>query len=141
MVVDLDEIRIKVSAPKRVQQPHIHRHITRSPSQVAENDEELSPVAVELLETNAGIEQSWETQLRERLLELDPVTGEAIFDSYKQEKDSYALKLEALVKDHQESEDLDYLIDELDFTHQQKLQDIFGPYFEDLRDLQGALAQ
>jgi len=64
------------------------------------------------------------------------VAGEEIFQLYKQEKDAYARQLEMVVKTHQESEDLDYLIDDLDADHQQKLQDIFGPYFEDLRDLQ-----
>lgn len=140
-MVDLDEIRVKVSAPKRAPRPSTHRHITRTPSQVEDAHASISPAAEELVETNASIEQGWENQLKARLMELDPATGEQIFESYKQEKDNYALKLEAVVRDHQESADLDYLIDELDLTHQQRLQDIFGPYFEDLRDLQGSVGQ
>lgn len=136
VVVDLDEIRVKVSAPKRVQRPHTHR----TPSQVDQN-EKSSSVAQDLMEKNLVIEEDWEKALKARLLDLDPVAGEEIFQLYKQEKDAYARQLEMVVKTHQESEDLDYLIDDLDADHQQKLQDIFGPYFEDLRDLQLSIIQ
>lgn len=139
IVVDLDEIRVKVSAPQRHERPHVHR----IPSNVIpQSDEEaISEVASNMMEKNMVIEEEWEGSLRERLLELDPVAGEEIFQIYKKEKDTYAQKLEYLVRNHQESEDLDFLIDGLDFEHQQRLQDIFGPYFEDLQDLQLSINQ
>lgn len=139
-VVSLDEIQVKLAAPERENKVLSHRHINRAPTPV-EGRENLSQVAQSIIETNTSIEQGWESQLRVRLLELDPVAGNEIFTKYQKEKDSYALKIESLVKDHQESSDLEHLIDELDLAHQQRLQDIFGPYFEDLRDLQSAVQQ
>ena len=141
-VVNLDEIRVKVSAPRREHVPVTHRHVTRAPSRIEEETEdEVAEVAEKLIETNTNIEDNWEKQLERRLLELDPVAGKEIFDNYQEEKAGYALRLENLVKAHQESGDLEFLIDELDLAHQQKLQDIFGPYFEELRDLQVPVAQ
>jgi hypothetical protein len=141
VVVDLDEIRVKVSAPRRDHSPVAHRHITRTPGQVEAGKDSVSKVASKLIETNTDIEESWEKQLEARLLELDPVAGKEIFDNYQEEKAGYALRLENLVKAHQESTELEFLIDELDLAHQQKLQDIFGPYFEELRDLQAPIGQ
>ncbi len=140
VVVDLDEIKVKLSAPERVKRTH--RHV--APAQrVDSGDSErvVVEVAKELEEANLNIEQDWEGSLKARLIELDPAVGEEIFTLYQEEKDSYARRLERIVKEHQESEDLDYLIDELDHSHQQRLQDIFGPYFEDLRDLQTPVTQ
>lgn len=140
-VVNLDEIKVKISAPKRAERPSSHRHISRAPTQVVEEGDLVSEVSQEIVDTNTSIEQAWENQLKTRLLELDPSTGSSIFTQYQQEKDSYGMRLEALVRDHQESSDLEHLIDELDIAHQQKLQDIFGPYFEDLKDLQSTVNQ
>lgn len=137
-MVNLDEIRVKISAPKRVENNHKRCHIVRMP---AVEEVEVTKTAQDLMETNVAIEESWEKGLQSRLLELDPVFGEEIFNAYKQEKDRYSRELETVVKEHQESEELDHLIDELDMAHQQKLQDIFGPYFEDLRDLQSTISQ
>lgn len=140
VVVDLDEIKVKISAPVRVEKKRVHRHVSSVRVMDQESDTP-SKVADDLIEANIEVEQGWEKTLRARLVELDPAVGEEIFNQYKQEKDKYARKLESLVREYQESEQLDHLIDELDFSYQQRLQDIFGPYFEDLRELQGTLNQ
>lgn len=138
VVVDLDEIKVKISAPVRLDKKSAHRHV--SSVRIIES-ESSSKAAEDLMEINVDIEQGWEKTLKARLIELDPAVGEEIFNQYKQEKDIYARKLESMVREHQESDELDHLIDELDFSHQQRLQDIFGPYFEDLRELQGPVNQ
>ena len=78
------------------------------------------------------IRAGWRDQLKEMLYELDPVNGESIYAAYQAETNAYESELENITGT--QTPETEYLMGELEARHQEKLRQIFGPYYRDVTD-------
>lgn len=78
------------------------------------------------------IRDGWRDQLKEMLFELDPVNGESIYAAYQAETNAYESELENISQS--QTAESEYLMGELEARHQEKLRQIFGPYYRDVTD-------
>ena len=152
--LSIDAVRVKASAPSRSIVPAKKQVLRKAPSltSVIEKEEiERPQVYEESAPTISATrepgfvddtplhdaEKEWQGQLRETLSLIDPRHGEAMYSAYVAEKSSYQAELDELIRTHQKSYDLEYLIEELEFKHEEKLQQIFGSYYEELKFQEG----
>jgi len=149
LVAEVDMLKVKSSAPVRMKK-HVATNIKKVTSSTAvdsesamdeEYSEEEPPVSGEHEENVEhfdeprvnDIEKGWQEELREVLTKLEPDQGKEIFNAYVNEKDSQQAELDALVQESQKRGDLEYLIDELEAKHEEKVKEIFGNYYEEIK--------
>jgi hypothetical protein len=156
---EIDSIKVKISAPDREerllttdkargpQNPSAVQESTSAASE-EETDEEGTPEASSTFSDleHAGevelrdLEADWNSELKEMLLRLEPMDGEEIHRSYLQEQENYQNELNALLDekqqktDEQEIVEIEYMIGQLDFLHQEKLKEILGAHYDAIRD-------
>lgn len=150
-VPEIDSIKVKISAPDREErllttdkplQPQTHsvnREIT-----AVQSTPEVSSTFSDIEQTNEvelrDLEADWNSELKEMLLRLEPMDGEEIHRSYLQEQENYQTELNALLDekqqktDEQEIVEIEYMIGQLDFLHQEKLKEILGAHYDAIRD-------
>lgn len=152
--INIDAVRVKASAPARskaparpavpakapIARPIIEKEEVERPQLYEESAPSISatrePGHVEEIPLHDA-EKEWQGQLRETLSMMDPRHGEAMFSAYVNEKSSYQAELDELIRTHQKSYDLEYLIEDLEFKHEEKLQQILGSYYEELKFQEG----
>lgn len=105
-----------------------------------EDTEEISATPDEVQDTEhvqevkwTELEDGWNDELKLMLSELEPREGEAMHVAYLAEQESYQAELEALLGQKQNVE-IDQLMAQLDYKHQEKLKDIFGAHYETVRE-------
>lgn len=144
--VEIDAIKVKVSAPERPARSVAMRETISekgsSPQQRREELAEVEPAISQTPEQNLEhyeevpvneTEKEWHEQLAETLSILEPQHGPAMFEAFMQEKESFQVELDTLIRNNQKSYDLEYLIEELEFKHEEKIKEIFGAYYEELK--------
>lgn len=157
---EIDSIKVKISAPDREErllttdkplQPRTPSTTTEESSSALseevtdnQNTPEVSSTFSDL--EHAGevelrdLEADWNSELKEMLLRLEPMDGEEIHRSYLQEQENYQTELNALLDekqqktDEQEIVEIEYMIGQLDFLHQEKLKEILGAHYDAIRD-------
>jgi hypothetical protein len=152
--VSIDAVRVKASAPSRSinslktpikrKAPPVRRKLEKEEVERPQIYEEAAPTISATREPGFeeeiplhDAEKEWQGQLRETLNIIDPRHGEAMFSAYVAEKSSFQSELDELIRTHQKSYDLEYLIEELEFKHEEKLEQIFGSYYEELKFQEG----
>ncbi len=152
--ISIDAVRVKASAPARSLVPAEKKIQRKAPSvkAIMEKEEVERPQIYDESAPSISAtrepgfeeeiplhdaEKEWQGQLRETLSMMDPRHGEAMFSAYVAEKSSYQAELDELIRTHQKSYDLEYLIEDLEFKHEEKLQQIFGSYYEELKFQEG----
>jgi hypothetical protein len=161
---EVDTIAIKASAPDRIERiltvepprKSVSPETTESPAFSTEADEDSteflsdeegdrSPAASATLEEveevqMSDIEESWHGELKQILNRLEPADGDDIHRSYLQEQESYKVMIDGLMSEkssmttQEASEEIEQMIQQLDYKHQEKLKEILGPHYEAVRD-------
>lgn len=151
----IDSVKLKLGAPERTPPgPEVLEKKTELPVKeelppptYTEDEGELSATSNE----NEGegpeqsiqwseLEEGWNSELKTVLLKLEPREGELIHSTYLAEKEAYQTELQALLNEKQQTEspsesgELDQLMSQLDYNHQEKLKEIFGVHYESIRD-------
>lgn len=86
------------------------------------------------------LEEGWNNELKVVLSRLEPREGEAMHVAYMSEQESYQAELEALLNEKKQKTspdatvEMEQLIAQLDYKHQEKLKDIFGVHYETVRE-------
>ena len=85
------------------------------------------------------VEEGWNSELKDMLSRLEPMEGETIHNTYLEAQESYQTELNALMDEKQQKEteaealEIEHLIGQLDYNHQQRLKDILGAHYEAVR--------
>lgn len=158
----IDSVKLKMGAPERaeeriltVEKPQkIPASITPEAASASESDEERgSEVSSTQEDENVNedlehvqevqwteLEEGWNNELKEMLSRLEPREGEAMHSSYLSEQESYQAELDSLLNEKQQKSsyeagrEIDQLISQLDYKHQEKLKNILGAHYEAVRD-------
>lgn len=148
--VEIDAIKVQISAPARtVRSVAMRETISDKRSlnlprreELAEAEPSISSTFEQNLEHYEEVpvnetEKEWHEHLAETLSILEPQHGPAMFEAFMQEKDSFQVELDNLIRNNQKSYDLEYLIEELEFKHEERIKEIFGAYYEELKYQEG----
>jgi hypothetical protein len=151
--VQIDAVKMAMGAPVRLKSeikkinpklpPEI---ITKEDSEDAldeQNDQEGEEVSrhlaadeqIEKIEdSNEGdYEKAWQNELSQMLLNLEPVYAEEILDAYVSERTDHQTNLDELVRNNQQNHDLEYLIEDLEIKHEEKIKEILGRNYEEIK--------
>jgi hypothetical protein len=87
------------------------------------------------------LEKSWQNELKDFLIRLEPERGEKLYAEYLSEKDKYRAELAELLQERDEigteelstSREYERLIENLGVKHQESIRMVFGEYFEDIK--------
>jgi hypothetical protein len=148
--VEIDAIKVQVSAPERPARSVAMREpVAQKKSINRQGREELAEVEPAMSSTPEQnlehyeevpvneIEKEWHEQLAETLSILEPQHGPVMFEAFMQEKESFQVELDTLIRNNQKSYDLEYLIEDLEFKHEERIKEIFGAYYEELKFQEG----
>lgn len=86
------------------------------------------------------VEMAWNNELGSMLTRLEPMEGEAIHRSYMQAQETYQAELNALMDEKQQKGsdaevlEIEHMIGQLDYSHQENLKNILGAHYEAVRD-------
>lgn len=157
-VPEIDSIRVKVSAPDRVERlltvekpvlnPEEQSNLAvdgeREPATEEDQIEEAASESNDLEHVEevqwTDLEQGWNDELKQMLSRLEPADGEEIHKTYMDEQQSYQAQLDALLNEKQQktsdeaSMEIDQLIQQLDEKHQNRLKEVLGAHYEAVRD-------
>lgn len=157
-VPEIDSIRVKVSAPDRVERlltvekpvlnPEEQANLAvdgdREPATEEEEIEEAASESNDLEHVEevqwTDLEQGWNDELKQMLIRMEPAEGEEIHKTYMDEQQSYQAQLDALLNEKQQktsdeaSMEIDQLIQQLDEKHQNRLKEVLGAHYEAVRD-------
>jgi hypothetical protein len=154
---EIDSIKLQMGAPDRIATtaiPKSERLLTVDEPLVNDRGPAVDPSEAEASDDTGvvsdlehveevqiqDIEEAWNTELKGMLSRLEPMEGEAIHTSYLQAQESYQAELNALMDEKQQKEtpeeamEIEHLIGQLDYNHQQRLKDILGAHYEAVRD-------
>lgn len=159
---EIDSIKLKMGAPDRfvgeevqkterlltVEEPVTRDLAVEEGSDVPEEDlggdAQVDGVVSDLEHVEEvelqDVEEGWNSELKGMLSRLEPMEGEAIHNTYLQAQESYQAELNALMDEKQQKEteeealEIEHLIGQLDYNHQQRLKDILGAHYEAVRD-------
>jgi hypothetical protein len=149
----LDQIKLKISAPARVDRLLTAPQAVSTKSALQNTENALAPESSEdsneesenlyaendqIEEVAVGVdpEKGWEIELKNSLNSLEPESGEEIFSAYVSLTESYQSELDDLIKNNQKNPDLEELIDDLENKHEEKIKEIFGRHYEELKNRQ-----
>ena len=153
-VVQIDEIKSKVSAIKRAPLPKVEEPIqemeggpvaqeTEAPLMAeSPSPEEESTSSEDSSESQSvpwnELEQGWFAELKDQLVRLDPEEGEAIYSSYMSEKEKYQTEVDAIYKERanltqkEAALEFDAIMSEIDRKHEERLKEILGRHFDEV---------
>lgn len=154
--VEIDDIKVKLSAPSRQEKSLVRPQPMVAPASgpveetgQVEADEESSGEGsdsdigatpseddqVTHVDESAESDQEkhWQDELSQVLVNLEPEFGEEIFNSYVNERNGFQGSLEELIRSNQKNQDLDELIGELESRHEEKVKEIFGRHYEEIK--------
>lgn len=152
--IQIDDIKMKISAPGRKTPEILPKRAIENfvPEDIKlENDsnasEEPSTEAdvsvdevgdevthVEETAPENDQEKAWQDELGQKLAGLEPPEyGEEIFNSYVNEKNGFQSSLDELIRNNQKSQDLEFLISELETKHEERVKEIFGRHYEEIK--------
>jgi hypothetical protein len=148
--VSIDSIRLKMGAPDRIEP---------RPTQIDQNRvpqaQETTPLAPETSSIGqeqesdqdlvedvqlSDLEEGWSQELKAMLLRLEPLDGADIHTAYFGQQASYQAELDSLLNEKEQKTtddavmEIDYLINHLEETHQNKIKEILGAHYEAVRD-------
>lgn len=158
---EIDILKVKISAPAREVKPQMpvkktqiapvvavseRKEIDQQSTSFSYYQEEgfLSEAAeVEHFADDDGtsaeeVEAGWNHELRESLAFLEPEYAEDIFHAYESEKNSYQAEFDLLIKEHQKNHNLDFMISDLELRHEERLKEIFGRHYEEIKALRAS---
>lgn len=154
----IDNIKIKASAPKRSEKILLENNTQelKSPLAIADEGEvveESVPVEEEgdiIGESSSDeetdqsedmadndLEKNWQDHLRNSLSTLEPEYGQEIFDAYVKEKENFQRELDAMIRDNQRSQELEAFVEDLEIRHEEKIREIFGSHYDEVKEQQG----
>lgn len=81
-------------------------------------------------------EKNWQDELSQVIVNLEPEYGEEMFNAYVSERNGYQTSLDELIQGNQKNQDLEYLIGELETKHDDRVKEIFGRHYEEIKDHQ-----
>ena len=155
---EIDSIRLKMGAPDRAERILT---VEKTPALAIANEDSGSvqaPPADRETEEVVGatpaqeddqehvetvhwteLEEGWNHELKEMITRLEPVEGENMHKAYLAEQESYQAEMDSLMNEgHQDtthsSYEIEQLMTQLEYKHQEKLKSIFGPHYESVRD-------
>lgn len=154
---EIDSIKLKMGAPDRIATeaiPKSERLLTVEESIVNDRGPAVNEDEIEVVEDSGlvsdlehveeiqiqDVEAAWNNELKGMLSRLEPMEGEAIHNTYLQAQESYEAELNALMDEKQQKEteeealEVEHMIGQLDYNHQQRLKDILGAHYEAVRD-------
>jgi hypothetical protein len=152
-----DAVEVKAAAPARA----VVREVTASEVeaipeatvQLVEDPGAVDEAAVveddshaEITHSNDGpdevsnFEKRWQKHLKEKLEALEPEVGKDMFNAYMSERDNYQSELDALIENNQTNPDLENMIEELESKFDDKIKEIYGPHYEDIKEDQGSFS-
>lgn len=151
------KISTKNSSIERAQQV-IEQEIVQSTAQVLEDNPQINKE--ELAKDDSGEKlksTEWNGELKDFLAQVDPENGSDMYEAYVSELENYQKEFNILTSERanlyykdgksskklyemhkEEIEEYDALIVELETRHDQKLKDILGAYYDQVRDFQNA---
>jgi hypothetical protein len=157
----MDAIKLKLGAPKRIpslikkeekltpsdevevstveqspaqEEPKIHDEVSEEDHDLAMETTESEQVDEAPSEEVDHQEKSWQEELGQVISQLEPENAEEIFNSYVSERENFQSSLEDLVKNQQKNQDLEFLISELENQHEERVKDIFGRHYEEIKE-------
>lgn len=162
-ISEIDSIKLKMGAPDRVaveevpkterlltvDEPVITRELaveegSEFPEEEYDSEVQVNGVVSDLEHVEEvelqDIEQGWNSELKDMLSRLEPMEGEAIHDAYLEAQESYQAELNALLDEKQQKEtetealEIEHMIGQLDYNHQERLKEILGAHYEAARD-------
>ncbi len=161
-----DSVKMKQGAPKRGETqakkeirskivPNVEKTSTEDSGQEDSNEISYEESAVQNSQKDAGRkisaeiekvethdekelpkELKWDDELAQVLDEVDPENAEEIFKSYIEQKQNFEASLQNLVREENDHQDIEYLISELEMEHEERLKEIFGPHFDQIKEHQ-----
>lgn len=87
------------------------------------------------------IEKGWESEVKEALIRLDPLDGEAIYNAYLTERENHKSEVDGLFSANKEeggrapsmiTTSADAAIGSLDQKHDERLKEILGTHYEEI---------
>lgn len=147
-----DTIRIHAAAPNRestermltVEEEPAASESAVSAEAPTENTREVNAVVEELEQVEevpwTELDQDWNNELKDYLGRLEPYESETIHKAYLSEIDSFKAEMEALLNEKQskateeEAQEVEQLINQLDYKHEENLKEIFGAHYDAIRD-------
>ncbi len=161
-ISEIDSIKLKMGAPDRfvVEESRpterlltVEEPVTRGPAvdeglelpdEEYSEDPQVNGIVSDLEHVEEvelqDVEEGWNTELKGMLSRLEPMDGEAIHNTYLQAQESYQAELNALMDEKQQKEteeealEIEQLIGQLDYNHQERLKEILGAHYEAVRD-------
>lgn len=158
----IDSVKLKMGAPERAEERILTVEKTQKlpapvPPEVSsasgaeeegvsevsstEEDESVSEDLEHVQEVQwTELEEGWNNELKEMLSRLEPREGESMHTAYLSEQESYQAELDSLLNEKQQKSsyeagrEIDQLISQLEYKHQEKLKNILGAHYEAVRD-------
>ncbi len=158
----IDSVKLKMGAPERAEERILTvDKVEKAPalataesSLTADAEEESEPEVSSTEEDEnvtedlehvqevqwTELEEGWNNELKEMLSRLEPREGESMHTAYISEQESYQSELDSLLNEKQQKSsyeagrEIDQLISQLEYKHQEKLKNILGAHYEAVRD-------
>lgn len=160
----VDAVEVKASAPKRTMadnrgsqvevqefESEEHEVVQNVPAEVIEEEEVIIETSAKLIpgaedlnhvaEQVKDQEEEWENQLKESLINLEPEYGQEMYSSYQKEKENYQAELDAVLRSSQKDPNLETLIEEIEAKHDDRVKEILGTHYEELKDQQNSFLE
>jgi hypothetical protein len=107
---------------------------------VVEVDPQVSAVPADVAQVEespeSDQEKDWLDELSHVLMMVEPEQGEEMFNTYVAEKKSFQSILEEVIQDNQKNPDIENLIAEIEEKHEERLKEILGRHYEEIKDHQ-----
>lgn len=157
----IDSVKLKMGAPERAEEriltvekvekaPPAPSEASSSSEAAEESESETSSAQEDETVTEdlehvqevqwTELEEGWNNELKEMLGRLEPREGESMHTAYLSEQESYQAELDSLLNEKQQKSsyeagrEIDQLISQLEYKHQEKLKSILGAHYEAVRD-------
>jgi hypothetical protein len=145
-VSEIDSVKMKLSSVTREKKQTKARPTAPRKSQeviVYEEQPSKNPhriladegATLEHVEEDPGseYEKGWQEELSQVISYLEPEYGEEKFNAYVTERNDYQSTLSELISKNQMNHDLEYLISELEMSHEERVKEIFGRHYEEIK--------
>ncbi len=158
----IDSVKLKMGAPERAEERILTVEkvekapapVTAESSSASDVEEESEPEVSSTQEDEnvtedlehvqevqwTELEEGWNNELKEMLSRLEPREGESMHNAYISEQESYQSELDSLLNEKQlkssfeAGREIDQMISQLEYKHQEKLKNILGAHYEAVRD-------
>lgn len=154
-VEEIDDVKLRLSSAQQIRpaarpQALVHREEILPEPEAQDNasaadvsdaeiasvstDEEIEEPVEEAPES--AQEKGWQDELSQALMTLEPEQGEEMYNAYVNERNTYQATLDDTIRSNQKNQDLEGLIAELENKHEERVKEIFGARYEDVKELE-----